>query len=263
MKNNKLGLFKRTWAQRWIAGLCMLLLAGCVSDVNRREQTVDMKKALELHIRLAEGYIQKSNRESARHHLRKAYEIDRNSAAATGVMAQLYQLEGELELAEEHYRLALRRDRQLTKTRNNYGAFLYREKRYEDALEQFEIAANDLDYDDRARVLVNVGRAALKLGKSQRAETVFKHAVVLNRQLAAPLIELAELSFHQQEYANAKEYLDQYTRLNRATARSLLLGIRIERTFGNKDKEASYALALRNLYPYSKEYLEYKQYLMD
>src|SRR5690606_5375015 len=234
----KSGLVSHTVTQVFIWSLCAVLLGGCVSDINRpREQTVDMNKALELHIKLAEGYIQKSNRESARHHLRKAFEINKSSAAATGAMAQLYELEGELELAEEHYRLALRRDRQLTQTRNQYGSFLYRETRYEDALEQFEMAAADLDYDNRARVLVNVGRTALKLGNNRRAETVFKHATVLNRQLAAPLIELADLSFQQRDYASAKQYLDRYTTLRRATARSLLLGIRIERTFGNKDKE--------------------------
>lgn len=242
----------------------MLLVAGCVSQTNQRpKQSVDLDKALELHIQLAENYVRQSNRESARHHLRKAFDLDKNSAAATAVMAQLYQLEGEPKLAEEYYLRALRRDKGMTKARNDYGLFLYRAKRYEDALDQFEIAAADLDYDDRARTLVNVGRTALKLGNNDRAETVFKHASVLNRQLATPLIELADLSFQQQDYANAKGYLDRYLALSRPSARSLLLGIRIERTFGNKDKEASYALALRNLHPYSKEYLEYKQYMTD
>ncbi|HEY0894045.1 MAG TPA: type IV pilus biogenesis/stability protein PilW, partial [Cellvibrio sp.] len=43
---------------------------------------------------------------------------------------------------------------------------------------------------------------------------------------------------------------------------ALLLGIRLERVFGNKDKEASYLLVLKNRFPYSKEYLEYKQTMM-
>lgn len=258
MKNNNLGVVSNIF----MLIFCLLLVGGCVTTTNERGQSnVDKSKALELHIQLAEGYIQNQNRESARHHLRKAFEIDKNSAPAIAAMARLYQLEGEPELAEEHYLLALRRDKNMTKARNQYALFLYRSKRYEDAYKQFEIAAADLDYDERARILVNFGRSALKLGKNERAEQVFKHANVLNRQLPSPLIELADLSFQKQDYANAKAYLDQYSTLTRATARSLLLGIRIERTFGNKDKEASYALALKNLYPYSKEYLEYKQYM--
>jgi type IV pilus assembly protein PilF len=38
-----------------------------------------------------------------------------------------------------------------------------------------------------------------------------------------------------------------------------MLGIQLEKVFGNKDKEASLALILKNNFPYSKEYLEYKQ----
>lgn len=241
-----------------------LFLGGCVTETNERFKTeIDEDKALELHIKLAEGYIRNSNRESARHHLRKAFDLNKNSAPATAAMAQLYQLEGEPELAEENFKRALQRDKTLTQARNDYGLFLYRSKRYEEALKEFETAAADLDFDNRARVLVNVGRAALKLGKNERAETVFKHASILDRQLATPLIELADLSFQRQDYANAKNFLDRYTALARPSARSLLLGIRIEKTFGNKDNEASYVMALKNLYPYSKEYLEYKQYLMD
>lgn len=261
MKNNNSGLLKRLV----IMTFCALLLSGCVTETNspRSEQNVDKAKALELHTQLANNYIQKGNRESARHHLRKAFDIDRNSPAATAAMARLYLLEGEAKLAEEHFQRALRRDKKLTWARNDYGLFLYRAGRYEEALEQFETAGADLDYDERARVLVNLGRTAVKLGKTERAETVFQHASLLDRQLASPLIELADLAFQRQDYSNAKIYLERYTTLTRPTARSLLLGIRIERTFDNKDKEASYVMALKNLFPYSKEYLQYKQYLAD
>lgn len=260
MKKNNVNALKHFV---FVSLLCFGVV-GCVTETNQRtEQAVDLDKALELHIKLAEGYVHNSNRDSARLHLRKAFEIDKNSPQATAVMAKLYQLEGEPKLAEEYYLRALRRDKRMTDARNDYGQFLFRSKRYEDALEQFEIAAKDLDYSARARVLVNLGRTALKLGNNDRAETVFKHANILNRELAAPMLELADMNFQRQNYADAKAYLDRYLELSRPSARSLLLGIRIERTFGNKDKEASYVLALKNLHPYSREYLEYKQYMTD
>jgi type IV pilus assembly protein PilF len=70
------------------------------------------------------------------------------------------------------------------------------------------------------------------------------------------------MSFINQEYAEAKKHLDRYQALGQQSARALLLGIRLERVFGNKDQEASYLLVLKNRYPYSKEYLEYKQTMM-
>ena len=72
---------------------------------------------------------------------------------------------------------------------------------------------------------------------------------------------VANSSFEEKDYSAAKRYLDQYLAIAKSSPKSLWLGIRIERIFNNKDKEASYILALKNLYPYSKEYLEYKTLL--
>jgi len=247
-----------------ISIICVtLLLGGCVTEVTGAgARPVDKAKALELHIKLAQGYIDKRNRESARHHLRKAFEIDKNSTEATAVQALLYQLEGEPKLAEASFKKALKAKKNFTSAHNNYGVLLFQERRYEEALAQFELAAADLDYDGRADALVNVGRVSLQLGHNDRAKSAFEHASILDRKSPEAFIELADMSFQKQDYADAKKYLDRHMSLGQPSARSLLLGIRLERVFGNKDKEASYALALKNRFPYSKEYLEYKQTLL-
>lgn len=237
-----------------------VILSGCVTETTGKAlRPVDKVKALELHVKLAQGYVDKGNRESARHHLRKAYEIDKNSADATAVQAMLYQLEGEPKLAEESFKKAIKGKKNFTLARNNYGVFLFKAKRYEQALQEFELAAADLDYDGRAQALVNVGRTSLHLGKDEKAKSAFEHATILDRNLSEAFIELADMNFQRQEYTDAKKNLDRHMALGQPSARSLLLGIRLERVFGNKDKEASYLLVLKNRFPYSKEYLEYKQ----
>ncbi len=238
--------------------LLLVFLVGCASQPDR---PTDPEAALNTHIQLALGYIENGNRESARHHLRRATELDRRSPRVAGAMAMLYQLEGENELAEEQFRLALRRDRNFTQARNNYGAFLFGQGRYEEAYRQFDTASRDLDYTHRAHVLLSLGRTALELDRPERAEAAFSHAYTLNRRLTPVLIELADLNFQKGDYAEAKRYLDLHAAATQATPRSLLLGIKIERIFRNTDREASYAMALRNLYPYSREYLEYQRLL--
>lgn len=246
-----------------LAVVSVVLLAGCVSDgKGKSNRPIDKEKSLELHTKLAQGYIDRGNRESARHHLRKAAEIDRNSPEATETLARLYQLEGEPKLAEETFKKAIKNKKNFTLARNNYGVFLFGAKRYEEALLQFELAAEDLDYTDRASALVNVGRTALLLGKNERAKAALEHAAVLDRGMADAHIELANINFQNNDYAAAKFHLDKYQALGQVTARSLLLGIRLERIFANKDKEASYVLMLKNRFPYSREYLEYKQTMM-
>ncbi|HTF98819.1 MAG TPA: type IV pilus biogenesis/stability protein PilW [Cellvibrio sp.] len=239
-----------------------LFLNGCVSEGGKPKRQIDKGKSLELHIQLAQGYIDRGNRESARHHLRKAAEISKDSPEATETLARLYQLEGESKLAEDTFKKAIKSKKNFTLARNNFGVFLFSAKRYEEALEQFEMAASDLDYDGRAAALVNVGRTALLLGKNDRAKAAFEHASVLDRSSADAHIELADINFQAKEYAKAKDHLDRFQSTGQQSPRALLLGIRLERIFGNKDKEASYLLVLKNRFPYSKEYLEYKQTMM-
>jgi len=244
--------------------LCLsFVLSGCVTESTdgKPARVVDREESLKLHIQLVKGYVEKKNRESARHHIRKAMEIDKNSAEVLGALALVYQLEGENPLAEETFKKAIKKDKNASAIHNNYGFFLFGLKRYEDALKQFEAAAANLDFDGRAEALINVGRASLLLGNTARAKAAFEHATILNRGLPEPFIELADIHFIEQEYPKAKEYLDRFMNLGQQTARSLLLAIRLERMFGNKDKEASYVLVLKNRYPYSKEYLEYRQTL--
>lgn len=239
-------------------GLLVLFgLGGCVTQTSGPQ--VDREAALDTHYRLAMAYIDNRNRDSARHHIEKAFELDDDSAKAYAAQAMLLQLEGEVERAEDSFKSALREDRSFSQARNNYGAFLYRQQRYEEAYEQFSIVSEDLSYDNRARALLSLGRTAKQLGREERARAAFEHAFTLDRRLAPVLLELADISFQDKEYAQAKRYLDQYGEVSRQSARSLLLGIKIERIFGNQDKEASYALALKNRFPYSDEYLEYKR----
>ncbi len=131
--------------------LCLLVLGGCVTEMKGNRQ-VDKNKSLDLHIRLAESYVSQGNRESARLHLGKAFDIDKRSPEATSALAKLYELEGEPKLAEETFRKALRLKKSFTSAQNSLGIFLFTQKRYEEALAQFEAAATDLAYIGRAEV---------------------------------------------------------------------------------------------------------------
>ena len=241
--------------------LCLsILLAGCVSQRSGGgAQAINVQKALDDHVKLAIAYIENRNRESARHHLRKAFELDENSAQATAAQALLYQVEGEAELAEENFQRALRLNPDFSQARNNYASFLYKHERYEEAFEEFTRVSRDLDYGNRDLALLNLGRTALKMGNKERAKAAFEHAYNLNPRVPSLLLELAQISFAEADYSKAKRYLDRYGKLARQSARSLLLNIKIERIFGNEDKEASHAMALKNRFPYSSEYLEYKR----
>lgn len=238
-----------------VMAIFVLTLSSCAN--NRSRFTVNKARSLDTHLTLALKYIEIKNRESARHHLTRAFAIDKRSVKGTFAMAMLYQLEGEPALAEEAFEETLRYNKKYTPANNNYGVFLYTRERYEEAYQHFELAADDLDYPLRAEAFMNLGRTALKLDRLERAQSAFTHADVLNPKIPLLKLELAQFNFIKEDFSAAKFYLDAFDKISRPNPQALLLGIRIERIFKNKDKEASYVLALKNLFPYSDEYLTY------
>jgi type IV pilus assembly protein PilF len=232
-----------------------------VTTKTGRHNTPDKNKAYDTHLNLGMTYLQRDNREASRRHFEKALKLKPDSAPAHNGLGLLYQLTGEIALAEKSYKRALSEDDSYTQVRVSYGRFLYDQARYPEAYAMFEKAAMDISFQQRALTLTYLGQTALKLGNTIKAKSTFEHAINISSNLTLAMIELGDLYFDEKQYAKSKQYLDQYTNLAGRSARSLWLGIRIERIFGNKDKEASYSLALRNLHPYSQEYLEYKKEL--
>lgn len=246
-----------------LLSMILLALQGCVTTMESGTAKVDTDKALEANIKLGMTYLQQNKREGALRSFTKALELDKKSAEAYLGMALIHQLNGEIREAEVNFKKALRNriDFSQASIEFSYGRFLFEHSRFGDALSQFESAASDFTYPGRSEALMNVGRCALKLDDKVRAKAAFRHSLNLDTRMAQSALELAELSFDERDYTATKKYLNQFSDATRQVPRSLWLGIRIERIFGNKDKEASYVLALKNLYPYSQEYLDYKRYI--
>jgi type IV pilus assembly protein PilF len=238
------------------------LLTGCVTtESGNLPKPKPADERVQAHLDLARGYLEKRDVMKARRPLEQALEIDPTSIDANVLMAAVYQVEGEYKLADESYRRALRYGPDSAMARNNYGSFLYSQGRYEDARKQLLVAVKDTTYAARAQVYENLGLAEVKLALMDDAEKSFQRALMLNSNQARSMLELAELYFGRGTYPAAKQYYDSYTRAARQSARSLWLGIRIARVFEDQNALASYALALKNLYPGTEEYRRYEESL--
>ncbi|EPV4797385.1 type 4a pilus biogenesis protein PilF, partial [Pseudomonas aeruginosa] len=116
------------------AALVFLLavgLTGCVTsgDQNPLKTDKGRDEARDAYIQLGLGYLQRGNTEQAKVPLRKALEIDPSSADAHAALAVVFQTEMEPKLADEEYRKALASDSRNARVLNNYGGFLYEQKR--------------------------------------------------------------------------------------------------------------------------------------
>lgn len=244
-----------------IVFLLSLLLMGCVSTSGMQTRRIDPDKAVDTRIELGMRYLEAGNRDQALRQFLDVLDVNKKNPLGLQGLALVHQTNGEPEQAEEAFRKGIKyagKEHDST-LRYRYAIFLSRQKRYAEALTQFDIVSKDLSFEHRASSLYFLGRCATELGNQDRAKAAFTHALNLRPSMGSAALELADIAFKNQDYAEAKAQLDQFNRLSKPSARSLWLGIRIERIFENKDKIASQALVLKNLFGYSKEYLEYKR----
>ncbi len=236
--------------------------SGSEAAASRRDTARDKnKEAAETYVQLGLGYLRKGERQRARTNLLKALEKDPRSADAHNALALLLQMEGENHLAEEHFEKAVNYEPSLTNVRYNYASFLFRQKRFSDAEKQFLIAADDIHYARRGQAFYNLGLIAKQLGKAEQAQQAWEKAIKLNPKYPYPFLDLAEIYLNMGDYPKAKRYLEHYESLSKPTPRALWLAVRLEHAFGNKDGEASKAMALKNMFPYAEETIEYNTWL--
>lgn len=248
-------------AGSWIRLLAPLLLAllvqGCVTTTNSTFKA-DKQAEVASRVKAATDYLNQGNTEKAIVHLKRALELDPNSAPVHDTLAQVFWKTGEYELAQEHFRKAIASDPKFSRARNNYAAFLYERGDTRGAIRELEHVVADTLYESRGAAFANLGRAYQKVGETAKAEEALARAVKMDRRQWPAMLELAAINYDRGDHEPAARYYEQFRRLApRQTPRSLLLGIRLARLAGDRDAEASYSLQLKSMYPDSAEYREF------
>ncbi len=243
----------------FFASLFVLALGGCVTTTESVfTEDASPEKTLERRVALARQYIGERNWEDAKRNLQLAVEIDPDNAEVHEAYALVYQSTGEYELAEESYLMAIKLQRNFSRARNNYAAFLFSRERYRDAEVQLEIVVNDTLYNGRPNAFINLGLVRLKLFDTQGAEEAFVRSLSMDRTNTIALLEVAQLRLDADDIDSANRYYQSYRKYARQqSSRALWLGIRIARKQGDLNAEGSYVLALSSLYPDSIEYQAY------
>ena len=232
----------------------VIALAGCTPA----STVVDQQRSIDTYVQLGLSYLGSGQRDQARFNLLKAMELDRNSPAALHAMALLYQSEGEVVLAEEHFRRALSQDRNFTQARMNYARFLYLEGRFANARDEYLRVSQDANYRLRPDAFVGLALSELRLGNTAVARVALNRALTLNPTNASALLEVAELAWAENDIAGSRSSLDRYESVAQQTARSLWLGVRLAWANNDADRAASYGLALLEIYPDSREAGQYR-----
>ena len=241
------------------ASVIALGLSACVTSTESVfTEEASPQKTLERRVSLARQYIGERNWADAKRNLQLAVDIDPKNAEVHEAFALVYQSTGEYELAEQSYKSAIELQRNFSRARNNYAAFLFSLERYKDAEVQLTYVVQDTLYNGRPNAFINLGLVRLKLLNTQGAEEAFVRSLSMDRTNTLAMLEVAQIRFDAGDIPSASRYYEGYRKyVGRQSPRALWLGIRIAQGQGDRNAEGSYVLALTNMYPNSIEYQAY------
>ena len=134
----------------WVAGL-----TGCVSDKKQthlfKEPTKeDLTDAQNKWISVTYRYLALKNYEQAMVNVKHALDIDKDAPAAVTALAVVYQSQGDNDKARASFQRALELDSKFSLAHLDYGQFLFQQKEYAGACQEFQTASEDDFFSQRA-----------------------------------------------------------------------------------------------------------------
>jgi type IV pilus assembly protein PilF len=225
-----------------------LLFAACSSQPRQTGES-----PAEINARLGLNYMQQGSYDVALEKLKRALEQDPNLPAAHHYIAALYNTIRNFDLADQHYRRAVRLSPNDPALLNNYGVFLCEQTRYREAEERFVRAAGISGYQQPDEAWQNAAFCMLRIPDQDKAERYFRRALDINPLLPVVLYQLSQLNHDAGEQMHARAFLQRYEAIAPHSAQTLWLGVRIERALDNLPAADDYARQLREQFPRAEE----------
>jgi type IV pilus assembly protein PilF len=235
--------------------LSLVLLAGCVSTSNSQFQgdQVSLKQASQDNVVLGLQYLQQGNRDVAMQKIQKAIQQDPDNANAYAAEALLYGAINDPDRAEAAYDTAMRKAPDDPQILNNYAVFLCEHGKAKQSLPYFIKAATNPMYSTPDAAYTNAGLCATGIPDAAAAEQYFRKALEINQSIPEALFQMAQLSYNQKNYLEARAFIERYNQVAQPRADVLLLGVRTERALGDQQGAKDYAKQLIKLFPTSPQ----------
>jgi len=237
----------------------LLSLSACVTTVTSPfSKNISLEKEVEARVQVALGYLQHGQPEMAIYHMKEIMAKQPKSARIHEVLALALWESSELEDADKHFRKMVKYDEGYSRGRMNYASFLMVQEELEPSLEQLEVVVKDIYHPNRAQAFYMMAAIYRQQGETEKMVTAYERTLKLDKRFVPALLELSEYRYQKEEFSDSYQLHKRYReQVQQSSAKGLLLGIKLARKFNDRSEEASYVLALKNLYPKSQEYLDY------
>ncbi len=238
-----------------VLSLFGILVSGCVSSTTTGSipPDTDNDDAAEYNFQLGARYYQNGSYQLARDRLERAIELDPRMAKAYMTLGMTYEALENPRLAAEAYDRSIRAAPRDFNIQNAYAVFRCKRRDFDGAARYFERAAAHAENDNAEQTLTNAGLCLMQKPDLAAAETFFRSALDKRPTYGEALLQLCLLKYQQQDFMNARAFLQRFMGSNKTTAGVLLLAAEIEGKLGNDRSRTEYVNQLLREFPESPE----------
>jgi type IV pilus assembly protein PilF len=229
----------------------LLVLTACASDGPSRAE--EKAKASDVFVRKGVNYMEDGRFDLALHDFKHALEFDSGNSEAHNAMAVLHERLNKPEAARSHYKRAVSLNGDNYAAVNNYSRFLCAHGDTEEGIQELRRVLNYNLYNNPWMALTNLGICYKSAGRMADAEQAFRQAIERQPTFSPALLEMAQISFANQEFMKARAFLQRYASSAPQTAETLWLAVRIEEALGNMHGAHEYSQQLRSRFPNTPE----------
>ena len=244
------------------AGVLAVAVGGCKSHPKaklgpseapvysvRDPDNVRRQVRLQDLLALAARDIQVGNLDPAERKAREALKLAPESPDALVLLAGIDERRGRTQQAGESFRRAAEQAPQRGDILNNYGAWLCQQGRPAESLVWFDRALQAPGYATAAEAQANAGGCALDAGQFERAERDLRAALTTLPGNPVALEAMAQLSFRQGRYMEARAFAERRIAAAPATRSVLQLASQIEARLGDRAASDRYLQRIRQEFP--------------
>ncbi|WP_313296227.1 type IV pilus biogenesis/stability protein PilW [Stenotrophomonas sp.] len=245
-----------------LAGALTVAVGGCKSQPKARlgpseapvysvrdPDNVRRQVRLQDLLALAARDMQVGNLDAAERKAREALKLAPESPDALVLMAGIDERRGRAQQAGESFRRAAEQAPQRGDVLNNYGAWLCQQGRPAESLVWFDRALQAPGYATPAEAQANAGGCALDAGQLERAERDLRAALSTLPGNPVALEAMAQLSFRQGRYMEARAFAERRIAAAPATRSVLQLASQIEARLGDRAASDRYIQRIRQEFP--------------
>ena len=198
---------------------------------------------------LATRDLQVGNLDAAERKVREALKLAPEAPDALVLQAGIDDRRGRTRQAGENFRTAAELAPQRGDVLNNYGAWLCQQGQPAESLVWFDRALQAPGYATPGEAQANAGSCALDAGQLERAERDLRAALVAAPANPVALESMAQLSFRQGRYMEARAFAERRIAAAPATRSVLQLASQIEARLGDRAASDRYLQRIRQEFP--------------